>query len=71
VIGSRAPLEDRYDRLEARWPEGTVVPMPSFWGGYLVRHEIVEFWHGRTNRLHDRLRYSRRGTHWIIERLAP
>jgi pyridoxamine 5'-phosphate oxidase len=48
-----------------------VVPMPSFWGGYLVRHEIVEFWHGRTNRLHDRLRYSRRGTHWIIERLAP
>jgi pyridoxamine 5'-phosphate oxidase len=71
VIGSRAPLEDRYDRLETRWPEGTVVPMPSFWGGYLVRHEIVEFWQGRTNRLHDRLRYSRRGAHWIIERLAP
>jgi pyridoxamine 5'-phosphate oxidase len=71
VIGSRAPLEDRYDRLEARWPEGTVVPMPSFWGGYLVRHEIVEFWQGRTNRLHDRLRYSRQGAHWIIERLAP
>jgi len=71
VIGSRAVLDDRYARLEQRWPAGTAVPMPSFWGGYLLRHDIVEFWQGRTNRLHDRLRYRRQGSHWIVERLAP
>src|SRR5215468_9342171 len=71
VISSRAVLDERYARLEQRWPEDTVVPMPSFWGGYRLRHDIVEFWQGRANRLHDRLRYSRQGTHWIVERLAP
>jgi pyridoxamine 5'-phosphate oxidase len=71
VIGSRAVVDERYARLEQRWPEGTVVPMPSFWGGYRLRHDIVEFWQGRANRLHDRLRYSRQGTHWVVERLAP
>ena len=71
VIGSRAVLDDRYARLEQRWPEGTTVPMPSFWGGYRLRHDVVEFWQGRTNRLHDRLRYRRQGTHWAVERLAP
>ena len=71
VIGSRAVLDDRYARLEQRWPTGMVVPMPSFWGGYRLRHDVVEFWQGRTNRLHDRLRYRRQGSHWIVERLAP
>ena len=71
VIGSRAVLDDRYARLEQRWPPGTIVPMPSFWGGYRLRHDIVEFWQGRANRLHDRLRYRRQGTHWVVERLAP
>lgn len=71
VIGSRAVLDERYAHLAERWPEGTTVPMPSFWGGYQVRHETVEFWQGRANRLHDRLRYRRQGAHWIIERLAP
>jgi pyridoxamine 5'-phosphate oxidase len=71
VIDSRAVLDDRYARLEQRWPEGTIVPMPSFWGGYQLRHDVVEFWQGRTNRLHDRLRYRRQGTHWAVERLAP
>jgi pyridoxamine 5'-phosphate oxidase len=71
VIGSRTVLDDRYARLEQRWPEGTTVPMPSFWGGYRLRHDVVEFWQGRTNRLHDRLRYRRQGTHWAVERLAP
>ena len=71
VIGSRAVLDERYARLEQRWPEDTVVPMPSFWGGYRLRHDVVEFWQGRVNRLHDRLRYRRQGTHWVVERLAP
>ena len=38
------------------------MPMPDFWGGYRLRHDVVEFWQGRANRLHDRLRYRRGGT---------
>jgi pyridoxamine 5'-phosphate oxidase len=72
VIASRAVLDDRFQRLARRWPPGTEVPMPDFWGGYLVTPEIVEFWQGRPNRLHDRLRYRRPGgERWIVERLAP
>ena len=71
VIGSRAELDDRYAELERRWPDGTDVPMPDFWGGYLVVPEVVEFWQGRTNRLHDRFRYRREGGRWVFERLAP
>ena len=71
VIGSRAELDDRYAELSRRWPEGTDVPMPDFWGGYRVIPEVVEFWQGRLNRLHDRLRYRRDGGAWVIERLSP
>ena len=69
VIGSRAELDDRYAELARRWPDGTDVPMPDFWGGYRVIPEVVEFWQGRPNRLHDRLRYRRDGGAWVIERL--
>lgn len=71
VIGSRAELDDRYADLERRWPEGTQVPMPDFWGGYRVVPDVVEFWQGRTNRLHDRFRYRRDAGGWVVERLAP
>src|SRR6267154_2424127 len=70
VIGSRAEIEDSYARLEKRWPEGTTVPMPDFWGGYRLVPDLVEFWQGRVNRLHDRLRYRRDGEHWLVERLS-
>ena len=71
VIGSRAELDDRYAELERRWPDGMDVPMPDFWGGYLVVPDVVEFWQGRTNRLHDRFRYRRDAGRWVFERLAP
>ena len=51
--------------------EGTIEPRPPFWGGYRLVPERVEFWQGRINRLHDRLRYICRGAGWQIERLAP
>lgn len=71
VLGSRAELEGRYQELEARWPDGTEVAMPEFWGGYRVVPEVMEFWAGRPSRLHDRLRYRREGPGWVLERLAP
>jgi pyridoxamine 5'-phosphate oxidase len=70
-LASRAELEDRYAELERRWPDGTQVPMPDFWGGYLLRPDRMEFWQGRPSRLHDRFRYSRRGSSWSVARLAP
>ena len=71
VIGSRDELDGRYDELDRRWPEGTQIPMPEFWGGYRVIPEMVEFWQGRVNRMHDRFRYRLDSGHWVIERLAP
>ena len=71
VIASRDELGERYARLERRWPEGTPVPMPEFWGGYRVVPVTCEFWQGRQNRLHDRFRYRLAGDEWVIERQAP
>jgi pyridoxamine 5'-phosphate oxidase len=71
VVGSRDELDQRYAELEQRWPEPAEVPMPDFWGGYQVVPEVYEFWQGRVNRLHDRLRYRRESGRWLLERLAP
>jgi len=71
VIGSRDDLDRRYAELAERWPEGTEVPMPGFWGGYQLAPEVCEFWQGRLNRLHDRLRYRSEHGRWVRERLAP
>jgi pyridoxamine 5'-phosphate oxidase len=71
VIGSRAELEDRVAELERRWPAPADVPMPDFWGGYLLVPDTVEFWQSGTYRLHDRLRYRRDGDGWRVERLSP
>ena len=70
VVEDRAALERRVAELATGAPDGQV-PLPDFWGGYRLTHEVVEFWQGRPNRLHDRLRYRRAGDDWKIERLAP
>jgi pyridoxamine 5'-phosphate oxidase len=71
VIGSREELEGRVAALERRWAPPAVIPMPDFWGGYLLVPETVEFWQAGTFRLHDRLRYRRDGDGWTVERLSP
>ncbi len=71
VLADRGLLEARYEELRAQY-EGHEVPRPPFWGGYRVVPETVEFWQGRVNRLHDRLRYRRQDDgSWVIERLSP
>jgi pyridoxamine 5'-phosphate oxidase len=71
TLSSRDELEDRYRELEQRWPEGTEVPIPDFWGGYRLRPARMEFWQGRQSRLHDRFRYTRQDGSWTVARLAP
>jgi pyridoxamine 5'-phosphate oxidase len=70
-IRDRGALERRLRELESEY-EGRGVPRPPFWGGYRVEPEVIEFWQGRENRLHDRLLYRRSGDGgWNRERLQP
>ena len=69
-VGGREVLEERLRALEAEY-EAREVPRPPFWGGYRVEPEVIEFWQGRENRLHDRLVYRRSGGGWGRERLQP
>ena len=71
VIGSRAELDDRVAELGRRWPPPEDIPMPDFWGGYVLVPETVEFWQAGTFRLHDRLRYRRHDAGWVVERVSP
>lgn len=71
VISSRAVLDQRMQELVAAY-QARPVPRPPYWGGYRLAPTMVEFWQGRPNRLHDRLRYRRlEDGGWLIERLAP
>jgi pyridoxamine 5'-phosphate oxidase len=69
-ISSRALLERGLAEMERRFADRDV-PLPPYWGGYRVSPEAIEFWQGRPNRLHDRIRYLREAEKWRIERLAP
>ncbi|MEV7859565.1 pyridoxamine 5'-phosphate oxidase [Streptomyces hirsutus] len=72
VLTDRADLDAAYAELAARYPEGEQVPVPPHWGGFRVAPQAVEFWQGRENRLHDRLRYvARPDGGWRVERLSP
>lgn len=77
VIDGRDILDERYAEIDDRF--GDDVPLPDFWGGWIVRPATVEFWQGRESRLHDRLRFRRTSAQaaldaadgWVVERLSP
>ncbi len=72
VPGGREALDAAYEELASRYPEGERVPVPPHWGGFRVTPASVEFWQGRENRLHDRLRYvAEEDGSWRVERLSP
>ena len=76
-LNSREELENRYKGAAEKWPEGSKVPTPPHWGGYLVVPFSIEFWQGRYSRLHDRIRYERSqnsgepGGDWETHRYYP
>jgi pyridoxamine 5'-phosphate oxidase len=70
VIADRSVLEEAWHTYEKEYPNGDP-PRPPHWGGYRLLPDLVEFWQGRSSRLHDRVRYRREGSDWLVERLAP
>ncbi len=72
-IKDRAELENRFAGLEREYGSEGAVPLPEDWGGYILQPEAIEFWQGRSNRLHDRLLYTKRGDEasWNRARLSP
>ncbi len=69
-ISARGILESKFLELKQKFMKGEV-PLPSFWGGYRVTIDAIEFWQGGAHRLHDRFIYQRDGDGWQIDRLAP
>lgn len=70
-VSTRQALLQKFAEIKHKFEHGEV-PLPSFWGGFLVRPHKIEFWQGGEHRLHDRFMYSRQSDHsWSIERLCP
>jgi len=70
ILESRTKFDEEYAATEARF-EGQTVPRPPFWGGFRIDPSRIEFWYGRTDRLHDRILYVREGASWQVKRLYP
>jgi len=69
-VGSREELEKRFREIKQRF-EDQEIPLPDFWGGFLLRPQRIEFWQGRKGRMHDRICYEKSDDEWAIFRLAP
>jgi pyridoxamine 5'-phosphate oxidase len=71
VVPNRTALEEQFRAVETRFA-GQEIPLPEFWGGYLLKPERIEFWQGRASRMHDRFEYVRESDgNWTVCRLSP
>lgn len=70
VINDRSIIESNVDALTKQY-SGQSIPRPAHWGGYRVKPQVIEFWQGRSSRLHDRFKFTATGDTWKRERLAP
>ncbi len=71
IIKNRQELEESFARFTKEF-EGEKVPLPPYWGGYLLVPNTIEFWLNQRNRMHDRLRYTRQNSdQWLLQRLSP
>lgn len=70
TLGARAELVERVKRFDEAYP-GSDVPLPPFWGGYVLRPDVIEFWQGKADRLHERLEFRRVDEGWATRRLYP
>ena len=72
VIPDRQLLESKVTELNETYATAEALPRPSHWGGYVLKPHMIEFWQGRSSRLHDRIRYQKEeGESWKLDRLAP
>lgn len=71
VVDGRRSLETALNGIERRFAGVEKIPFPPHWGGWRIRPDVVEFWQGREDRMHDRLRYVRTDDGWHVERVAP
>ena len=71
-ISGREVIENNYRVFEEKFPDPEAIPRPLHWGGYIVKPHTIEFWQGRSSRMHDRIQYKiEAGNQWAIQRLAP
>ncbi len=70
IISDRAQLESAFAAAEEKFADSDI-PRPEYWGGFRLRPVVMEFWQGRPDRLHDRIRYRWEESRWVIERLSP
>ncbi len=71
IITDRSLLENNVEALKKKYENADALPRPPHWGGYRLVPDVVEFWQGRSSRLHDRINYQLEGGEWKLERLAP
>ncbi|HVF80346.1 MAG TPA: pyridoxamine 5'-phosphate oxidase [Flavisolibacter sp.] len=70
IVKNREWLEEEFEKKKVEFDKGEI-PRPPHWGGYLIKPVVIEFWQGRSSRLHDRIQYTLENGSWKIERLAP
>jgi pyridoxamine 5'-phosphate oxidase len=70
IIESRTAMDEKFEKVKKQF-EGKPVPMPDHWGGFVLKPHTIEFWQGRANRMHDRIKYTKLKSKWKVARLMP